>query len=105
MAALRNPKGTTTVLRRGIEKIIYDFYFDLFDNHVHFPPHNLRKSGHDMSSCRQGIVRHPVPTDKTRIPQELSASTHQHPGEALHTLSIGMQGSQTVEDQQDRVVV
>ncbi|KAK6763789.1 hypothetical protein RB195_024207 [Necator americanus] len=32
--ALRNPKGTTIASRR-MEKIIYDFYSDLFDSHVH----------------------------------------------------------------------
>ncbi|KAK6737422.1 hypothetical protein RB195_019865 [Necator americanus] len=31
--------------------------------------------------------------NKTRTPEEPSASTHQHPGEALYTLSVGMQGS------------
>ncbi|KAK6726447.1 hypothetical protein RB195_004642 [Necator americanus] len=30
--------------------------------------------------------------NKTRTPEESSASTHQHPGEALYTLPVGMQG-------------
>ncbi|KAK6743507.1 hypothetical protein RB195_010648 [Necator americanus] len=34
MTALRNPKGTAIASRRGMEKIIYDFYSDLFDSHV-----------------------------------------------------------------------
>ncbi|KAK6762696.1 hypothetical protein RB195_023418 [Necator americanus] len=46
MTALRNPKGTAIASRRGMEKIIYDFYSDLFDSHVHFPPHHLREDGH-----------------------------------------------------------
>ncbi|KAK6755585.1 hypothetical protein RB195_014137 [Necator americanus] len=46
MTALRNPKGTTIESRRGMEKIIYDFYSDLFDSHVHLPPHHLREDGH-----------------------------------------------------------
>ncbi|KAK6729241.1 hypothetical protein RB195_006344 [Necator americanus] len=62
MIALRNPKGTAIASRRGMEKIIYDFYSDLFDSHVHLPPHHLREDGqvipevfplkYDMLSCR-----------------------------------------------------
>ncbi|KAK6761432.1 hypothetical protein RB195_022485 [Necator americanus] len=80
MTALRNPKGTAISSRRGMEKIIYDFYSDLFDSHVHLPPHHLRTDGHVTLK------------NKTRTPEEPSASTHQHPGEALYTLSVGMQG-------------
>ncbi|KAK6763966.1 hypothetical protein RB195_024338 [Necator americanus] len=50
MTALRNPKGTTIASR--MEKIIYDFYSDLFDSHVHLPPHHLRER--DMSFQRKG---------------------------------------------------
>ncbi|KAK6736437.1 hypothetical protein RB195_019241 [Necator americanus] len=46
MTALRNPKETATALRRGMGKIIYDFYSDLFDKHVYLPPHHLREDGH-----------------------------------------------------------
>ncbi|KAK6761783.1 hypothetical protein RB195_022752 [Necator americanus] len=62
MSALQNPKRTIIASRRGMEKIIYGFYSDLFDNHVHLPPHHLREDGHsfqrfsrpkyDMLSCR-----------------------------------------------------
>ncbi|KAK6761969.1 hypothetical protein RB195_022896 [Necator americanus] len=45
MAALRNPEETSIALRRGMEKIIHDFYSDLFDSHVHLPPHHLREDG------------------------------------------------------------
>ncbi|KAK6742389.1 hypothetical protein RB195_009948 [Necator americanus] len=79
MTALRNPKGTAIASRRGMEKIIYDFYSDLFDR-VHLLPHHLREDGQV------------IPENKTRTPEEPSASTHQHPGEALYTLSVGMQG-------------
>ncbi|KAK6749777.1 hypothetical protein RB195_002031 [Necator americanus] len=60
MTALRNLKATTIASRGVMEKIIYDFYSDLF---------------------------------KTRTTEDPSASTHQHPGEALYTLPVGMQGS------------
>ncbi|KAK6728723.1 hypothetical protein RB195_006020 [Necator americanus] len=62
MTALRNPKGTTSASRRGMEKITYDFYSDLFHSHVHLPPHHLRENDmsfqtfsrpkYDMLSCR-----------------------------------------------------
>ncbi|KAK6743543.1 hypothetical protein RB195_010674 [Necator americanus] len=81
MTALRNPKGTTFALRRVMEKIIYDFYSDLF----HLPPHHLREDGHV------------IPGNKTRTPEEPSATIHQHPGEALYTLPLQMQGSEVHE--------
>ncbi|KAK6759201.1 hypothetical protein RB195_021055 [Necator americanus] len=57
MTALRNPNGTTTASRRGMEKIIYS---DLFDSHAHLTPHHLMEDGYvlpevpmyDMPSCR-----------------------------------------------------
>ncbi|KAK6737112.1 hypothetical protein RB195_019670 [Necator americanus] len=103
MTALRNPKGTAIASRRGMEKIIYDFYSDLFDSHVHLPPHHLREDGQVIPEVLPSEIRHaimsvrnrtaPGPQNKTRTPEELSASTHQHPGEALYTLSVGVQGS------------
>ncbi|KAK6764646.1 hypothetical protein RB195_024824 [Necator americanus] len=51
MTALRNPKEKTIASRREIEKIIYDFYSDLFDSHVHFPPHHLREDGRLQHEC------------------------------------------------------
>ncbi|KAK6765743.1 hypothetical protein RB195_025572 [Necator americanus] len=45
MTSLRNPKGTTVASRRGMEKITYDFYSELFDSHVHLPPHQLSEDG------------------------------------------------------------
>ncbi|KAK6763543.1 hypothetical protein RB195_024025 [Necator americanus] len=50
MTALRNPKGTTIASRRGIEKIIYDFYSDLFNSHVHLPPSEGRRTFHSRGS-------------------------------------------------------
>ncbi|KAK6753944.1 hypothetical protein RB195_013125 [Necator americanus] len=51
MTTLRNPEGTTIASRRGMEKIIYDFYSYLFDSHVHLPPHHLREDGHIIPSA------------------------------------------------------
>ncbi|KAK6764910.1 hypothetical protein RB195_025012 [Necator americanus] len=99
MTALRNPKGTAIASRKGIEKIIYDFYSDLFDSHVHLPPHHLRDDG--RSPVRNTTCYHVGKKsygtrsrqNKTRTTEEPFASTHQYPGEALYTLPVGMQGS------------
>ncbi|KAK6744418.1 hypothetical protein RB195_011241 [Necator americanus] len=102
MTALRNPKRTTTVSRREMEEIIYDFYPDLFDSHVHYPPSEGRRTCHSRGSPFQNTTCYHVGKklygtrprqNNTRTPEEPSASTHQHPGEALYALSVGMQGS------------
>ncbi|EPB67136.1 hypothetical protein ANCCEY_13775 [Ancylostoma ceylanicum] len=46
MTALRHPNGTITPFRRVMEKVIYDFYSELFDSHVHLPPCHLREDGY-----------------------------------------------------------
>nr|CDJ83406.1 Craniofacial development protein 2 [Haemonchus contortus] len=43
MTSLRRPNGTVTAPRRAMEKVIYDFYSDLFDSHVYLPTHHLRQ--------------------------------------------------------------
>ncbi|KAK6731089.1 hypothetical protein RB195_007512 [Necator americanus] len=60
MTALRNPKGTAIASRRGMEKIIYDFYSDLFDSHVHFRPHHLREDGQVIPEVLPSEIRHAI---------------------------------------------
>ncbi|KAK6763686.1 hypothetical protein RB195_024131 [Necator americanus] len=64
--ALRNPSRTTIEWRRGMEKIIYDFYSDLFDSHVHLPPHHLREDGHVIPEVLPSEVRHAIMSVKNR---------------------------------------
>ncbi|KAK6755860.1 hypothetical protein RB195_014323 [Necator americanus] len=64
MTALRNPKGTAIASRRGIEKIIYDFYSDLF--HVHLPPHHLREDGHVIQEVLPSEIRHAIMSVRNR---------------------------------------
>uniref|UniRef100_A0A7I5EAI4 Endo/exonuclease/phosphatase domain-containing protein n=1 Tax=Haemonchus contortus TaxID=6289 RepID=A0A7I5EAI4_HAECO len=62
--------GTVKAFRRAMEKVVYDFYSDLFDSHVYMPTCHLRQNGYlqfslpkfDMPSRRRGMVQHPVPT-------------------------------------------
>uniref|UniRef100_A0A7I4YX68 DUF4817 domain-containing protein n=1 Tax=Haemonchus contortus TaxID=6289 RepID=A0A7I4YX68_HAECO len=42
MTSLRRPDGTVTASRRAMEKVIYDFYSDLFNSRVYLPTHHLR---------------------------------------------------------------
>ncbi|KAK6761904.1 hypothetical protein RB195_022844 [Necator americanus] len=69
--ALRNPNGTAIASRGRIEKIIYDFYSDLFDGHVHLPPHHLREDGHVIPKVLPSEVRHTIMSVKNGIPPGL----------------------------------
>ncbi|KAK6735440.1 hypothetical protein RB195_018574 [Necator americanus] len=66
MTALRNPKGTAIAWRKGMEKIIYDFYSDLFNSHVHLPPHHLRKDGHVIPKILPSEIRHAIMSVRNR---------------------------------------
>ncbi|KAK6734221.1 hypothetical protein RB195_017791 [Necator americanus] len=66
MTALRNPKGTAIASRRGMEKIIYDFYSDLFDSHVHLPPHHLRENGQVIPEVFPSQLRHAIMSVRNR---------------------------------------
>ncbi|KAK6762398.1 hypothetical protein RB195_023205 [Necator americanus] len=66
MTALRNPKGTTIASRRWMEKIIYDFYSDLFNSHVHLPPHHLREDGHVIPQVLPSEIRHAIMSVRNR---------------------------------------
>ncbi|KAK6760967.1 hypothetical protein RB195_022150 [Necator americanus] len=66
MTALRNPKGTTIASRRGIEKIIFDFYSDLFDSHVYLPPRHLREDGHVITEVLPSEIRHAIMSVRNR---------------------------------------
>ncbi|EPB71994.1 hypothetical protein ANCCEY_08918 [Ancylostoma ceylanicum] len=66
MAALRRPDGTTSSSRRVMEKVIYDFYSELFDSHVHLPPCHLREDGFVIPSILPSEVRHAIKSVKNR---------------------------------------
>uniref|UniRef100_A0A7I5EEL4 Reverse transcriptase domain-containing protein n=1 Tax=Haemonchus contortus TaxID=6289 RepID=A0A7I5EEL4_HAECO len=50
MTLLRRRDGTVTASRRAMEKVIYDFYSDLFDSHVYMPTCHLRQDGYVFPS-------------------------------------------------------
>ncbi|XP_055965460.1 craniofacial development protein 2-like, partial [Sorex fumeus] len=46
MTALRRPDGSITSSRTAMEKIIHDFYSNLFDSHVHLPTYQIPQDGY-----------------------------------------------------------
>ncbi|KAK6747893.1 hypothetical protein RB195_000851 [Necator americanus] len=66
MTAIRSPKGTTIASRRGMEKIIYDFYSDPFDSHVHLPPHHLREDQHVIPEVLPCEIGHAIMSVRNR---------------------------------------
>ncbi|KAK6741886.1 hypothetical protein RB195_009636 [Necator americanus] len=68
MTALRNPKGTTIASRRGMEKAIYDFYSDFFDNHVHLPPGVLPS---EIRHAVMSVRNHKAPPPDRIRPEQL----------------------------------
>ncbi|KAK6749007.1 hypothetical protein RB195_001551 [Necator americanus] len=49
-----------------MEKIIYDFYSDLFDSHVHLPPHHLGEDEHFIAEVLPSEIRHAIMSVKNR---------------------------------------
>ncbi|KAK6742833.1 hypothetical protein RB195_010227 [Necator americanus] len=94
MTASKSPKGTTIASRKGMEKIVYDFYSDFFNSHVHLP--HLRKDGHVIPEVLPPEVRHAIMSVRNRTapgsdrirPEHLKNLTHQHSGEAIYTLPV-----------------
>ncbi|KAK6751612.1 hypothetical protein RB195_003182 [Necator americanus] len=71
MTALRNPKETAIASRRGMEKIIYDFYSDLSHSHVRFPLHHLREDGHVIPEVLPSEIRHSIMSVRSRTSPSL----------------------------------
>ncbi|WKX89936.1 hypothetical protein Q1695_009070 [Nippostrongylus brasiliensis] len=90
MTALLRPDGTLTSSRRAMEKVINDFYSDLFDSHVHLPEYPIPNDGNVIPALSR--------QDPTRTPEEPTASPHQHPGQSLHTIPVGVQSTSDMEN-------
>ncbi|KAK6761537.1 hypothetical protein RB195_022561 [Necator americanus] len=78
MTALRTPDGTTTASRRGMEKVIHDFYSDLFDSHVHLPPYHLRKDRRVISKVLPSEVRHVIVSVTNRTSPGIDRIKNEH---------------------------
>ncbi|KAK6763705.1 hypothetical protein RB195_024145 [Necator americanus] len=53
-------------IEKGMEKIIYDFYSDLFDSHVQLPPHHLREDGQVIPEVLSSEIRHAIMSVRNR---------------------------------------
>ncbi|KAK6750092.1 hypothetical protein RB195_002216 [Necator americanus] len=101
MTALRT--WETTASKKEIEKAIHNFYPDLSDHYFQLPPHHVMEDGHVIPEVLFSKVRHVTISVKNRTSPGLDRikSDHlinqspvlQHTGEALHSLSVGMQSS------------
>nr|CDJ94758.1 RNA-directed DNA polymerase (reverse transcriptase) domain containing protein [Haemonchus contortus] len=64
MTFLRRPNGTVTASRRAMEKVIYDFYSDLFDSHVYLPTHHLKQDEYIAPLVLLSEIRHAITSMK-----------------------------------------
>uniref|UniRef100_A0A0K0D7N4 Transposase n=1 Tax=Angiostrongylus cantonensis TaxID=6313 RepID=A0A0K0D7N4_ANGCA len=100
MIALRRRDGTITAFRKAMEKIIHDYYSDLFDSHVHLPSYEIKEDGyvvppvlpfeirHAISSVKNRTARARSGQEKIRTSEEPSASPRKHTGLAFFTLPV-----------------
>ncbi|VDM60214.1 unnamed protein product [Angiostrongylus costaricensis] len=66
MVALRRPNGTVTASRRAMEKIIHEYYSDLFDSHIHLPSHEIEDDGYIVPPVLPSEIRHTIYSVKNR---------------------------------------
>ncbi|KAK6765938.1 hypothetical protein RB195_025698 [Necator americanus] len=78
MTALRNQDGINTLSRKGMEKVIYDFWSSLRSPTRHHIG--------EQSYCTRSRQ-----TQARTYEERLIASPNQHIGEAPHSLPVGMQ--------------
>uniref|UniRef100_W6NH91 RNA-directed DNA polymerase (Reverse transcriptase) domain containing protein n=1 Tax=Haemonchus contortus TaxID=6289 RepID=W6NH91_HAECO len=64
ITSLRRPDGTVTASRRAMEKVIYDYYSDLFSSHVYLPTHHLRQDEYIAPSVLPSEIRHAITSMK-----------------------------------------
>uniref|UniRef100_A0A0K0DLL5 Uncharacterized protein n=1 Tax=Angiostrongylus cantonensis TaxID=6313 RepID=A0A0K0DLL5_ANGCA len=66
MIALRRPDGTITASRKAMEKIIHDYYSDLFDSHVHLASYEIKEDGHAVPPVLPSEIPHAISSVKNR---------------------------------------
>ncbi|EPB71357.1 hypothetical protein ANCCEY_09575 [Ancylostoma ceylanicum] len=66
MTTLQRSNGTIFSSRTIMEKVIYDFYSDLLDSHLHLPPCYLKEDGYVIPSVLPSKLRHAIKSMKNR---------------------------------------
>ncbi|WKY03173.1 hypothetical protein Q1695_016459 [Nippostrongylus brasiliensis] len=78
MTAVLRPDGTLTSSIRAIEKVIHDFYSDLFDSHVHLPEYPIPNDGHVIPAVLPSEIRHVISSMKNRTAPGLDRIRSEH---------------------------
>ncbi|VDM53107.1 unnamed protein product [Angiostrongylus costaricensis] len=55
MIALRHPEEAATASRNAMEKIIHEYYSNLFDSHIHLPSYEIKENGYVVPPSK---IRH-----------------------------------------------
>ncbi|KAE9421707.1 hypothetical protein Angca_003109, partial [Angiostrongylus cantonensis] len=58
--------GTITASRKAMEKIIHEYYSDLFDSHVHLPSYEIKEDGYVVPQVLPSEIRHAISSVKNR---------------------------------------
>ncbi|VDM51749.1 unnamed protein product [Angiostrongylus costaricensis] len=66
MIAFRRPDGTVTASRNAIEKIIHEYYSDLFLNHVHLPSYEIKEDRYVVPPVLPSEIRYAILSVKNR---------------------------------------
>ncbi|XP_054995955.1 uncharacterized protein LOC129405016, partial [Sorex araneus] len=67
MTALRRLDGSVTSSRRAMERVIHDFYLDLFNSHVHLPTYQIPQAGYVVPNVLPSEIRQVILSVKTCI--------------------------------------
>ena len=78
MTALRRPDGTVTASRKAMEKIIYDYYSDLFDSHVLLPTYKIKEDGYVVPTVLPSEIRHAISSLRSRRAPGPDRIKHEH---------------------------
>uniref|UniRef100_A0A7I4YTH7 HTH CENPB-type domain-containing protein n=1 Tax=Haemonchus contortus TaxID=6289 RepID=A0A7I4YTH7_HAECO len=62
--SLCRPDGTVTESRKAMEKVIYNFFLDLFDRYVYLSTHHLRQDEYTAPSVLTSEIRHAITSMK-----------------------------------------
>ncbi|VDM64793.1 unnamed protein product [Angiostrongylus costaricensis] len=73
MIALRRPDGTVAASERTMEKIIHEYYSDLFDSHVHLPSYEIKKGGYAVPPVLLSEIQHTIPSVNSRTARGLDS--------------------------------
>uniref|UniRef100_A0A0K0DMQ0 Reverse transcriptase domain-containing protein n=1 Tax=Angiostrongylus cantonensis TaxID=6313 RepID=A0A0K0DMQ0_ANGCA len=78
MNALPRLDGTITTSKKAMEKIIHDYYSDLFDSHDHLPSYEIKEDGYVVPPVLPSEFRHAISSVKNRTAPGLDRIRLEH---------------------------